>query len=200
MARAMSEVGLLAKAYARKHGCSVQWARRLAKAGDKRFLDFAAASRTGSAPVPASAPMTALEKAQRMRETAWRAYDLAREAMVSPDADVAARAVLQRSLMLAGESVARAEKRAHELEVQAQRWVSIDNVRGIRQSMRLLEEHVQNWRMLIASHLPTEHRDEFYAAFDATRENWNEGILRISRYVDSLLPQPYDSELCSGPC
>ena len=190
MARGISEAGLLAREFARRFGCTVQWARKLEKKGnDPRFEDFRRSWRLAEpVRVTEREPGSELERARRAKQIAWAMLERAGQASLADGADAAAQAALNRAWLLARDAYAKAERHAHDMEVQARLWVSVNDVNAIRSALQTLSEHVRSWRQCIAGRLVDRHRDEFYRAFDESMDDWNEGLRKVDVYIESLLP------------
>ena len=198
MPRRPTEESMLVKAYAIEHGCTVQWARRERKKNSQGWQSFLAARRGNPVSDVRSAESVAfepkpdtgeLERARLSKESAWQALQQATAiAQNYAGDDVATLAALNRAVREARKTYEDASKYEKMQAIEARRWVPIAKVEGMRCALPQLTEVVQNFRTSIAGKMPAEMRQAFYAAFDACRPGWNEGIRRVDDYLTTLLP------------
>lgn len=198
MPRRPTEESMLIKAYAAAHGCTVQWARRERKKNSQAWQGFLAERRGSSVNNAQPADSVAfmpkqnieeLERARLSKESAWQALQQATTIAQSyAGEDVATLAALNRAVREARKTYEDASKYEKAQAIEARRWVPISKVEGMRCALPQLTEVVQNFRTAIAGKMPAEMRPAFYAAFDACRPAWNEGIRRVDDYITTLLP------------
>ena len=198
MSRRSTSESLMLREFAGLCGCSIQWARRLKKQGDRKWLDFIADHTVTGEPGPRIATdaeiedaETELERARMSRQMTWDSYvradGLAKKAFLRPDANELLPG-LQRAAAEARKAYEAASDHCFKVELAEQKYIPVAQVREMKSIIPQLAECIQAMRSNISGRLPDKVRAEFQAAFDKEVLTWNKGVGKLEEFLKGLAP------------
>lgn len=178
--------GDLTREYAKKHGKSLRWAQKQAKASTPEWRDFC-----GLVEVSGNESLGTggddLSRATMAKERAW--VELERQQKMLDECKLADRMVLlSKSVRECRAAWEKACVHERKLKEAAGAMVSVSVFNELRvRGVNPLGELIKQQRDYVGSRLRAEERQSFYRVWDEWSMEWNERLSELIKEVESII-------------